>query len=216
MKAGAIFDMDGLLFDTERLYQETWKEIAAEMGKSLTSEQGLDFTGKAGVQLRTAVEKHYQVDNGQGIVEECAQRVHRKLEKGMPEKPGIHEILAYFRDGGVKLAVASSSMKEVIVNNIRAAGIEEYFDVVLSGFEVSCGKPAPDVFLCAAERLKLDPKECYVFEDSFSGVEAGFAAGCTTIMIPDILQPTAEIDKLYAAKYSSLLGALDAIKAGEI
>lgn len=216
MKQGAIFDMDGLMFDTERLYQEKWKEIAAEMGFELAPEQGLDFTGKAGRQLCAAVEKHYHVEDGSVIVKECARRVHKVLEEYMPEKPGLHEILNFFKNNGVKLAVASSSMKEVICNNIRRSGVEEYFDVVVSGFEVACGKPAPDVFLHAAEKLGLDPKDCYVFEDSISGVQAGFAAGCATVMIPDILQPTEELRKMYVGVYTSLLDAMEEIKAGKI
>ena len=94
--------------------------------------------------------------------------------------------------------------------------MEEYFDVVVSGFEVACGKPAPDVFLHAAEKLGLDPKDCYVFEDSISGVQAGFAAGCATVMIPDISQPTEELRKMYVGVYTSLLDAMEEIKAGKI
>lgn len=216
MKKGAIFDMDGLLFDTERIYQETWKEIAADMGFELAPEQGMDFTGKAGAQLCAAVAKHYHVEDGSAIVKECADRAHKKLENSVPEKPGIHELLQFFRENGVKLAVASSSMKDVICHNIRLSGVEKYFDAVVSGFEVACGKPAPDVFLFAAEKLGLDPRDCYVFEDSISGVEAGYRAGCATVMIPDILSPTEEVKKMYTACYPSLLDALEEIKAGTL
>lgn len=91
----------------------------------------------------------------------------------------------------------------MIENNLRVAGIEDYFTAVVSGSQVEHGKPAPDIFLYAAERLCLAPEDCYVFEDSFNGIRAGVAAGCFTIMIPDLFEPTDEIRQLVAGVYKN-------------
>ena len=104
----------------------------------------------------------------------------------------------------------------MVEHNLELAGIAQYFDVVVSGQEVVYGKPEPDIFLLAAERLGLSPMDCYVFEDGINGVKAGLAAGCTTIMIPDLTPPTEELKHACAGIYSSLLEAKDAMLQHEI
>ena len=130
--------------------------------------------------------------------------------------PGLHEIIAYFHKNGLKLAVASSSDKDIIRNNLSKSDVLQYFDVLVSGQEVEHGKPAPDIFLLAARELGLDPADCYVFEDGINGVEAGLAAGCATIMIPDLLQPTERCREHCAGIFDSLTAAMDAIERGNL
>ena len=130
--------------------------------------------------------------------------------------PGACEILTYLAERGVKLAVASGSPKSIIETNLLCSGITSCFDVVISGFEVANGKPAPDIFFAAAAKLGFLPEDCYVFEDSINGALAGIAAGCTTVMIPDLMNPTPELVQKCAGIYESLTFALDAIKAEKI
>lgn len=190
---GAIFDMDGLLFDTERVYQETWNEIAEEKGIELGKSFLYDISGTNGSRMCNVIEKYYQAEDGTAIMEACMKRVGEKLSVQVPEKNGVRKILQSFKEKGVPLAVASSSNRQLIEANLAKTGIRPYFDVIVSGKDVAHGKPAPDIFLLAAEKLGCRPEECYVFEDSENGIKAGFAAGCKTVMIPDLIEPGSEI-----------------------
>jgi HAD superfamily hydrolase (TIGR01509 family) len=156
------------------------------------------------------------VEDGSDIAKECRKRVHDDLAENVPEKPGVHEIVEMFSKNGVKLAVASSSPIDMIRRNLTKTDLIGYFDVLVTGQGLEHGKPAPDIFLKAAEELGLDPADCYVFEDAFNGVTAGYAAGCRTIMIPDLQPPTEEIRKQAAGVYENLLAAKEAIENGEI
>lgn len=204
MIRGAIFDMDGLLFDTEMMYQQTWRELAEEMGVVLGEHFVNDISGTSGSHMCRVLEKHYGVSDGMTVRDECMRRMREKQKKPVPMKKGVHEILEYFRTHGIKLAVASSTEKEQIENNLTLAGIRDYFDEVVSGNEVAHGKPAPDVFLLAARKISCQPEECYVFEDSFNGVRAGVAAGCRTIMIPDLFEATEEMYEICWGVYPDL------------
>lgn len=190
---GAIFDMDGLLFDTERVYQQTWQEIAQEKGVELGSDFPKAISGTTGAYMCQVIEHYYHVSDGKNIIEECMKRVRQKLSKYVPIKEGVHEILDFFREKEIRIAVASSSRAEQIESNLKIAGIREYFSEVISGTEVKHGKPAPDIFLLAAERICCEPGECYVFEDSENGIKAGYAAGCVTVMVPDLIEASLEI-----------------------
>lgn len=190
---GAIFDMDGVLFDTERLYQDIWQELAREHGVELGSGFVKDISGTNGSRMLKTVEKYYRVSDGSAIVDTCMRRMKEELSIHVPVKEGVFEILRFLKEKGIRTAVASSTARERINENLQRAGIRDYFMEIVSGSEVKNGKPAPDIFLCAAERIGCSPEECFVFEDSENGVRAGFAAGCVTIMIPDLLEPETEI-----------------------
>lgn len=216
MLKGAIFDMDGLMFDTEQIWQKNWKLIADEMGVTLAEEFKYNICGTSGALMNSVIEKYYGVEDGSGIAADCKKRVHDDLMESTPEKPGVHEILEFFRDAGVRIAVASSSSVEQIRRNLQNTNTEDFIEVIVSGTELKRGKPEPDIFLTAAEKLGIDPRECYVFEDAFNGVKAGHAAGCCTIMIPDQMQPTEEIRALADAVCASLFEARDLLASGAL
>lgn len=190
---GAIFDMDGVLFDTERVFQDTWQEIAAEYHVVLAENFMRVIAGTTGRRMCEIIEQFYHVSDGSVIMEECMKRVRGKLKQEVPVKPGVYEILRLLKERGIKTAVASSSTREQILSNLRLTQTEEFFDAVVSGTQVACGKPAPDIFLLAAREIGCSPQECYVFEDSENGVRAGCASGARTIMIPDLVEPCEEI-----------------------
>lgn len=190
---GAIFDMDGLLFDTERIYQQTWQEIAAEKGVKLDGGFVKAISGTNGSHMCRVIERYYHVPDGTAIMDECMGRIRRKLAVHVPVKKGVHEILDFFQKKGMRIAVASSSAVRQIESNLETAGIRGYFSAVVSGTQVSRGKPEPDIFLYAAERIGCAPDACFVFEDSENGIKAGYAAGCTTIMVPDLMEASASI-----------------------
>lgn len=208
---GAIFDMDGLLFDTERVYQQTWQEIAEERHIVLDRGFSKAISGTNGSQMCRVIEKYYGVSDGLAIMEECMERMRNKLAVHVPIKEGVFEILQFFRGEGMPMAVASSSPRQQIEGNLETAGIRDYFEEIVSGTEVEHGKPAPDIFLCAAKRLGVDAEECFVFEDSENGVKAGHAAGCVTIMVPDLTEASAEILPYCSKVCESLLQARDEV-----
>lgn len=208
---GAIFDMDGLLFDTEQVYQDTWREIAEERGVILEQDFPRAISGTSGKYMCQVIEKHYHVSDGTEIMMDCMKRVREKLVLHVPIKKGTVEILTAFRIAGLRMVVASSSFPEQIKANLHNAGIENYFDKLVSGSEVAHAKPAPDIFLYAAEQLGLKPEECFVFEDSENGIRSGHAAGCVTVMIPDLFAPSPEILSCCSHIYLDLLQARDGL-----
>lgn len=217
MKKAAIFDMDGVLFDTERLYQQCWVETAVKFQQIPSPQFPILVCGTSGEKLLTLVREHYPAVDAAEFVESCMEHVHQTIQNQMvPEKPGLHEILAFFHENGIKIAVASSSDKNMIESNLRRTGVFDYFDAIVSGMDMPCSKPAPDIFLEAAHRLMCAPADCYVFEDGLNGLRAGVAAGCTTIMIPDLTPPTDPVCSECAAICDSLLIALDKIRAGTL
>ena len=200
--------MDGLLFDTEKIFQQTWSEIAEERNIRLPEEFVMEISGTNGKHMCHVIEKYYKVSDGKEIQDECMLRVRMKLKKNVPKKPGVDEILQYFRKNEIPLAVASSSSKEQIESNLKIAGIRPYFEAIVSGSEVERGKPALDIFILAADKIKCRPEECYVFEDSVNGIRAGYAAGCKAIMIPDLILPAEEIYRLSYGVYETLTEAM--------
>lgn len=215
MKRGAIFDMDGLLLDTERLYQESWVEMARVFGQTPDPAFPSAVSGTSGEGMREVIRRYYPVVDPYAFQAGCIARVDSILdEQGPPVKPGAGELLEYLSTRGVKLAVASSSGRERILSNLCAAKLDRFFAAVVSGQQVEKGKPEPDIFLLAAREIGYPPEDCYVFEDSVNGVRAGMAAGCTTVMVPDLVPPPKglEVSRVCA----SLLEAKALIEAGTL
>lgn len=210
---GVIMDKDGTMFDTERLYDLVWMETGEKYGLEITPEwidslRGCIFPV---VEERTA-ERFPQVD-GKHFVAEMLRRAEERQLTELEEKPGLKKFLAYLKQRGVLTAVASSAHRGQIIQNLKTAGIEELIDAVVSGDEVEHGKPAPDIFLKAAESLGLFPGECLAIEDSPNGIRSAHAAGCYTIMIPDLIQPEEDMKKIYddlSEDFFELLGKMQA------
>lgn len=209
---GAIFDMDGVLFDTEKLYQETWGELAKERRISLGDYFVMEISGTNGERMKRVVEKYYQVPEGSVVIDECMDRMQKKLERHVPVKKGVREILEYFRGLNMPVAVASSSSAQQIESNLLKSGLRDYFSEIVSGSEVKNGKPSPDIFLLAAERIGCKAEECFVFEDSENGVRAGHSAGCFTVMVPDLIEPGEKIRPICSRICRNLLQARDEIE----
>ena len=190
MVKGVIFDMDGLMFDTERLWDKMWEPACKALGLPLPENLAAfsaSCRGLAGDNLRSQVAKYIPGD---------PQRLLDKVWQMADER--------------------FASPRTMIEMNLQNTGTARYFHDVVSGTEVKHSKPAPDTFLLAAEKLHLDPKDCLVLEDSFNGVRAGRAAGCVTVMVPDMMQPTEEITQLYDRKCEDLLEVRDLLIEGKL
>ena len=209
---GAIFDMDGVLLDTERVYQQTWRELADEMGVTLVEGFTEAVSGTNGDVMDRVIQRFYHVPDGRPIMTACKARIRQKLSQSVPVKAGVREILDFFRASGLRIAVASSSVRQQIISNLELSGLNHYIDAVVSGEDVSTGKPDPEIFLTAARALGCQPEQCFVFEDSMSGVMAGHAAGCDTVMVPDLIAPTPEILPMCFRVCESLTDALREVK----
>jgi len=213
MIRGAIFDMDGLMFDNEKLFAISWAEQAKRFGFEPIAEFHRAVCGSSGTLARDIVRKFYPgISDANAFINDGCDGVARMMAESVPEKEGVHEILDFLKESGYRLAVASSSELDLIRSNLERTGLSDHFTVILSASQVAHGKPAPDIFLAACEALQLTPEECYVFEDGINGVKAGIAAGCHTIMIPDIIPPTQELLEKCEGIYPSLTKALEVIK----
>ena len=148
----------------------------------------------------------------------CWAGIGRNVEEAekLPEKPGVREILTFFREEGIPIAVASSSPSDLVGSNLTRAGIKEYFDAIIGGDQVEQGKPAPDIFLKAAEEIGCKPEDCYVFEDGKNGLSGARAAGCSPVMIIDTMRPDRELAAICTGVFESLTEALEAIRQGRL
>ncbi len=206
---GAIFDMDGLLLDTERIYQEGWNECAKNYVDQVNIEVGRACAGSSGEQIQKVIQKYYPGIDGKALNKDVIQYYQEHVLDDLQLKKGVVEILKYFKSKGIKMAVASSSLESIICSNLEKVGILSYFDSIVSAQHVKRSKPNPDIFLKAAENLNLQVEVCYVFEDAINGVKAGLNAGCKTIMIPDTQVP---IDEFYQRCYGIFPSLIEAME----
>lgn len=184
-----LFDMDGLMIDTESLSTEAFINSAKAQGYNMTKEETLKVLGFTKANIYQFWIDYFQGTNvdGKKLVDDHYEYIENVLYTVGPEKmPYVEELLKYLKENNYKIAVASSSDTADIKNNLEKTKLEKYIDEIASGAEVENGKPAPDVFLLAAKRLGVDPKDCLILEDSKAGIKAGKASGAMVFMVPDM------------------------------
>ena len=196
-----LFDMDGLMFDTERLILRAWQRAMADFGYEASEEVFLASVGTTVESTNRLLRAAYGPDFPlEATNERTGDYVWQEVdEQGAPFKPGLLALLDFLEAHGIPKAVASSSERATIDRLLSAAGLTERFAATAAGDEVLQGKPAPDIFLLAARRLGVDPAHCLVLEDSEPGARAARAAGMTVIIVPDIKLPSDEVGALAAA-----------------
>ena len=198
---GVLFDMDGVILDTEKLYTRFWKEAAQSLGFPMTHEMALGMRSLS----RELGERQLKEYLGEEVDYQKVRDTRIKMmtafiqENGVELKPGIQELLDFLKEKGIKTSIATSSPLDRTKEYLSKVGLVDAFDELVSGHMVPHGKPAPDIYLYAAEKLGLKPEECLVIEDSPTGLLAGMRAGAVPIMIPDQDQPTDETKaRIYA------------------
>ena len=207
---GAIFDMDGLMVDTEKLYLRYWKEAASDFGYEMKNEHVYAIRSLA---RKYSIQKLKSFFGEDFPTEEVRKRrtelINKHIDKyGIEVKKGLFEILNFLKVNNIKLAVATATPRERANNCLIRIGAKDFFDAIICGDMIENGKPEPDIYLTAANRLGLDPKKCVAFEDSPNGVKAAYLAGCQAIMIPDMTQPDEETTPLLSAVYDDLEQAI--------
>lgn len=189
MIEGVIFDMDGLMFDTEPVWTEAWTPTLATVGLPFIPELADGVRGTSGTSMEAVIHRFLPDVDAASIRETLYKTAHAMMEAGVPKKPGLDGLLDYLREQGVPIAVASSSSQELIDLHLRTGGVRDYFSELISGTGMAHPKPEPDIFLKAAAALGVEPAHTLVLEDSLSGVRAGVAGGFVTVMVPDMVDP---------------------------
>jgi HAD superfamily hydrolase (TIGR01509 family) len=209
MKLAVIFDMDGLMLDTEPISLVAWQAAASELGYELDIRTYDRLIGLGHTAACDLLRKHFGQDCPIDALSESAmQRYRASLDaEGAPLKPGLDDLLHYLEAQRIPRAVATSTETELARDLLRLTGILDRVDLVVGGDEVESGKPAPDIFLRAATRLGHAPHACIVLEDSGPGIRAAAAAGMRSILVPDGRPPAADAAQLAYAVVESLIDA---------
>lgn len=189
MVEGVIFDMDGLMFDTEPVWTLAWTPTLATIGLEFNPDLANAARGTSGKSMEAVIHRFLPDVDAAYVRETLFATAHHMMEEGVPKKPGLDELLTFLSEQNVPLAVASSSSQELIALHLQNGGVREYFTHLVSGVGLSHPKPEPDIFLMAAEAIGVDPARTLVLEDSISGVRAGVAGGFITVMVPDMVAP---------------------------
>lgn len=211
-----IFDMDGVLFDTERLCMDCWLAVAEEqgipdmekffpfcIGRNLTDTKVLfhDFYGDA--------------FDYESFRKQASSRFHDSIEKkGLPVKPGVRELLAFLREESYGIGLASSTSRPAVESHLERAGIRDYFQSLTTGDMVRHSKPCPDIYLMACKSLGTDPARTMAIEDSPNGIRSACSAGMIPVMVPDLLAPDEEMREKSALICRDLLEVRDFLDAG--
>ena len=207
---GVLFDMDGLVLDTEKLYTRFWMEALHFYGFPMTMAQALKMRA---ANSRLGEENLHSFFGPAVDYRKCrAKRIELMdayiRQHGVEPKPGIYELLDILDARGIPAAITSSSPRERIEEHLGSLNLLHRFQKICSGYEVPWGKPAPDIYLHGAASLGLRPEECLALEDAPTGILSAYRAGCVTVMVPDRDQPDQDTQKLLHAKADSLLDVI--------
>ncbi len=190
----ALFDMDGLLIDTEAVYIEALQAAARGLGLEMPVAFCHSMVGIPGRECDVMIADYYgtgfRIEEFRALFSSHAKEI---LEDGIPVKPGVVELLDFLGERGLPLAVATSAARATAERHLSRAGLLDRFKAVATRDDVSHAKPAPDVYLEAARRLGIAPSRCLAFEDSHVGITAAHAAGTMAFLVPDILAPHPEV-----------------------
>lgn len=212
-----VFDMDGIIFDSEKEVLLSWLEVAEKHGIENFREPYLRCIGTTRARteqiLREAYGEDFPYDEYRA---EQSAMFHRKNDGGrLPVKPGVREILAFLKAEGKKIGLASSTRRETVLAELRDAGILPFFDTVITGEAVSRSKPAPDIFLFACEALGVLPGRAFAIEDSYNGIKAAAAGGLRPVMVPDLLPANEEMRELSETILPSLSDVIEYFRRSE-
>ncbi|MEA2016608.1 MAG: HAD family phosphatase [Actinomycetota bacterium] len=201
-----IFDMDGLIFDTERLAARTWKEAGKKFSYDIDYDVFKKTIGLNMLESGRVYRKYYGKEFPYEEIrnEKTKLAEGHMLSKGIPLKDSVHELLGYLKSKGLKIALATLTRRSRTEMLLGLSGTKKYFDLITCGDEIKYGKPDPEIFLSSAVRMNLKPDNCMVLEDSEYGIIAASKAGMLPVMIPDLVKPGKEVNAMIFKKFNSL------------
>lgn len=203
---GIIFDMDGLMIDTEKLLHQYWVQAANEFGYPMKMEHVLQIRSLAAKfaipKLKNMLGEDFDYYK---VRARRMELMNQHVEQyGLEKKKGLDELLDYAKKNGYVMAVATATDEERTAKYLKSIGKYSYFDEIVCGPMVANGKPEPDIYLEAAKRLKLQPENCMALEDSPNGILAAYRAGCVPVMVPDLDEPSKETKEMLYGLVSDL------------
>ncbi len=213
--AAYVFDMDGLLFDTERLSRRALHAAAEELGVGIAEDTFFELIGRRMRDIQHLLAQRVGSEELAARLMKCSEQHYSVLlEQGVPVKDGVAELLAWLHAQQRPCAVATSTGTARAEFKLTKTGLRQYFHTVVGGDLVERGKPAPDIYLRAMAGLGIAPARCGVFEDSEPGIHAAHAAGARVVWVPDLAPVDAASQKLASARVDSLRAVLEVLRAG--
>ncbi|MFC0679719.1 HAD family hydrolase [Lysobacter korlensis] len=209
--AAVLLDMDGLMLDSERVHQECWREAAKQLDLEADDDLWMSLVGMHEDDQHDLLCEQLGKSKAEPLIECCDALFAERIEAGLPHKSGLVPLLEQLAGADVTRAVVTSSNHERAWQKLETAGLQKYFDTVITGSDIDSPKPAPDIYRLAAERLGVDPERCIVLEDSEPGVRAALAAGMHPIQVPDLIAPDDELRALGYRIVESLAEASELI-----
>lgn len=214
MIKAVIFDMDGLMINSERVTYECYAKVLTKMGLSMSEDFYKTLLGKT---LPSAYQLMFDEYGNDFPMDETLEEVHQCMDNifnkdGVPLKTGLIELLTYLKENNYKTIVATSSTRQRVEYLLGMADVLKYYDDSICGDEVTNGKPNPEVFLKACEKLGVNPSEAIVLEDSEAGIQAAYSAQIPVICIPDMKYPEPQFAKMTTEIFDSLHDVIDYLK----
>ena len=205
-KKAVIFDMDGVIFDTEKVYLDIWIEVFEKYGYKMTKELYVNVmgTGRKNV-IKTFLENFGDDLPIEKMYEEKDNQLFYIIEnQGIPLKEGVKELFSMLKEKNYKIALATSAKRERVEKQIKDKWLKESFDAIVCGDDVDKGKPSPDIFLKAAKKIDVEPENCFVVEDSPAGIKAAFSGGMKGIHVEDLKAADEDILKYCEKNFKNL------------
>lgn len=202
-----IFDMDGIIFDSEKLVLDCWEKIGEKYQIAGIREVFQKCIGTNKTKTKEIVFEHYGESFDYDTFNKEASDLFHEYEAlhGLPMKKGVRELLEYLKEKGVVIGLASSTRLAVVESELKEAGLYDYFQVVMGGDQLQRSKPEPDIYLMTCEKMGVAPCSVFAIEDSYNGIRAAHSAGMLPIMVPDMLPPTEEMREKSTAIFEDLL-----------
>lgn len=202
-----IFDMDGVIFDSENLVLDCWEKIGEKYKIPNIRDVFMKCIGTNKVKTKEIVCDYYGPSfDYDKIAKESSLLFHEYVDaNGLPVKKGVRELLAYLKDAGFAIGLASSTRLAVVEEELKQAGLYDFFQVIVGGDQLRKSKPSPDIYLMACEKMGAAPGNAYAIEDSHNGIRAAYLAGMMPIMVPDLLEATEEMKEKSIAVLGDLL-----------
>src|SRR4030066_1801443 len=201
-----IFDMDGLMFDTEKLIFKSWKESCKKYKQNLSDKIFIESIGLNRKKTIEIYKKYFAVNFPYEEIIDETMNIFENLirSEGVPLKEGLLELLEYNKKKQLKMAIATSTKRDRAERMLNLSGTRKFFDLVVCGDEIINGKPDPEIFLETAKKLNCRPGNCIVLEDSKNGIIAAYRAGMLPVMVPDIIKPEKEIEAMIFKEFDNL------------